>query len=126
MEAAGEHFAGRAKMGDDSVDEMLARFERDERREGKRPSSRVPRKKKPPPELEYLITWYDHCRAGQARGMEVEPLSHQEIVAFAIGHQIVLESFETTILRQLDGPWFENLPKKEREQEQPRPPFGRR
>lgn len=92
---------------------MVARFEREERKEGKRPPSSVPRRRKPPEELAYLIEWYEMCRGGQSRGMEVEPLSHQEIVAFAIGHQIILESFETRILRQLDGPWFKNLPKKE-------------
>ena len=50
--------------------------------------------------------------------MEVEPLSHQEILAFQTLHKLEMESFDITMLQRLDGIWFASLPKKE-------PPPGR-
>lgn len=94
---------------------MIARLERFERKGGTRPPrARSVRAKKPPEELAYLLHWYDICRGGQSRGMEVEPLSHQEIESFSNLHHLEITSFETTMMRRLDGPWFACLPKQDR------------
>lgn len=106
-------------------------------------SKKLSRRPKPPPELEYLLTWYDSCRAGQGRGFEREPLSHQEVLAFRDLHGLqpptlaeqrqdgfdwadwpehVMESFDVTMLREVLDPLWMNA--QSAKQDAPKPSGG--
>lgn len=99
-------------MAGGTVGDAVDRFLREEAKE-RGVKYRAPKPPKPPEELAYLIVWYDHCRAGMSRNMEVEPLSNQEILAFRDLHglQDEMVSYDVQMLRRLDGAWFAARPK---------------
>lgn len=97
-------------MSGSKVGDMVDRFLRNEAKAlGRRVKIRRP---KPPPELAYLIEWYEMIRSGMPRGMEVEPISHGEILAFLTLHDLMGDetSFDVQMLRRLDGVWWKARP----------------
>jgi len=71
------------------------------------------RRPKPPPELGYLIVWYDDIRGGMPTSMGVNALSHSEIFAYRELHTMQMDSFDVDTLRRLDGVWLSCIPKNE-------------
>lgn len=67
--------------------------------------------KKPPDRLAYLLAWYTDIRGQQARGMYVEPLSHQEIRAWRENFDVALKPWEVDVLVRLDKVWLSCVPK---------------
>lgn len=106
--------------------DRFERWEEEQRRKKagkpkkKAKKAKAPKLPEPPWQLADVLDWYNQIRAGMGRGMEVEPLSHQEIKAFRDLHHLedVMESYDILLLRRLDGEWFATLPKVTKKKEQ--------
>ena len=67
------------------------------------------RKVKPPPDLAYLLGWYNDIRAGQSSGMSHNPLSHTEILAYRDLFDMDMDAFDVDTLRRLDALWLKSV-----------------
>lgn len=68
----------------------------------------------PPDELGYLLFWYWELRGANPRGWRFEPIPHTEILAYGLLHGLEITSFDTGVLRRLDGIWQECQPEPEK------------
>lgn len=55
-----------------------------------------------PFELEYIWTWFTRLNKRRQNGMDVNPLSSQEILAWQARHQVQMDPFEQDVIDRLD------------------------
>ena len=60
----------------------------------------------PPPEIAYLLGWYNERRARTLRGFAGEPVQFSEILAFKTLYELNVDPFDTWMLTRLDGLWL--------------------
>ena len=65
----------------------------------------------PPPEVAYLLFWYNELRSRAARGMHVEPVQYSEVQAYNALFDLRMDSFDIETLTHLDALWLKSVPK---------------
>lgn len=65
----------------------------------------------PPPELAYILTWYDELRAQNANGWRFEPVGYEAILAYRALHDLEMDSDDVSLLVVIDVIWRNSQPK---------------